>query len=92
MFYKKRIKDLEERVDGLRQSWGEQYESASDARAEKDVLFRSAIKKMYELSGYEVMITSRFSYSDALVDEGWTLIDKGNSGAVYYRKKKESNG
>lgn len=92
MFYKKRIKDLEERVGVLSEGWSKQYESASDDRAEKDVLFRAAMKKMYELSGYEVMITSRFAYSDAFIEEGWTLIDKSNSGSVYYRKKKESNG
>lgn len=92
MFYKKRIKKLEERVDDLRRSWAQEYESVSEDREAKDLLFRAAMKKIYELSGYEVMITSRFAYSDVLVEEGWSLMDKSDSGSVYYRKKKESNG
>lgn len=92
MFYKKRIKDLEDTVTEMRNDVYERFNNGREDRCEREILFRAAMKKMYELSGYEVRIVSQFAFFDAVAEEGWTLVDKSNNGAVYYRKKKESNG
>lgn len=90
MFYKKRINRLENMVVKMKEDVEMQFSSTRDDRCEREILFRAAMKKMYELSGYEVKIVSQFAFFDAFTEEGWALIDKSNSGAVYYRKKKET--
>lgn len=93
MFNKKRIKKLENSVSDLNRSVSARMHADYHALCEKADLFQVAIKKMYELAGYEVKFVSCYNIGGALADvEGWTLLDKNATEAVYYRKKKESNG
>ena len=93
MFNKKRIKKLEDSVNELNRHFYVRRDADYRALSEKDALFRMAIKKMYELAGYEVKFVCCYYTKEAPEDvEGWVLLDKNTSEAVYYRKKKESNG
>jgi len=93
MFNKKRIEKLEDSVKDLGRCLYGRRDVDYQAFCEKDALFQVTIKKMYELAGYEVKFVSCYSLLAAPEDvEGWVLLDKNTSEAVYYRKKKESNG
>lgn len=90
MFNKKRIKRLEAKVDEAMDSSYRRANTAYHDTTEKETLFRAAIKKMYELCGYEVKISSIYSdFNELKEDDGWVLVDKTTTGAVHYRKKAE---
>lgn len=95
MFCKKRIEKSREETNSNIDKLSKRIENLDASCIERDNLFVAAIAKLYSLSGYEVKITNAWTYLDTEWNkekDSWTLVDKTSNRAVYYRKKKESNG